>query len=513
MKKFFLFVFMLLLAVGITGCKDESSQSLSLPQSDTIILESEMIASSLTLTGTIEAQKSISLSSKIAGRLDSLLVEIGDTLSRDDVAAKFSTLDDQTQIAYNNALSHFATTEISSQTSVQSASVALMNAQQQHAQNQRQEEANVRQLLDTLTARTSSAHTTVVRILSFLDMTLGASQEFQYGTNSSVVAALGSNDSIGKQQTKNDIALIIRTSNNAQEKSSLANPISSAQQELSLLKEIKSIAESFYKLVRNTPTTSTFSERQRQNLQRATEQSLNELSGEILALETQISATITAQEQLESGLIQTRNAIENAEAQLQMAEANSRQQIQLAKNQIVSAKNLQNELELKAPFDGIITQRFVEEGALIAPGTPLFELADRSVLKIQTDIPDNYIGYITEQMIVGVQVDGLSEKFSGKITRINPAVDPLTRSLGIEITLDESPEQIRIGMFAHIDVELEKKSAFYIPKRFFEAQFSGTFITTTKGEKISVQLGNEKNGRVEIISPKLKEGMELISTT
>jgi RND family efflux transporter MFP subunit len=511
MKFFFLIISTLLLSVGITGCEQGSEKIFSLPQSETITLKSEMVTPFLALTGIIEAQKSIFLSSKIAGRLDILLVEIGDVVSADTVVAKFSAFNDQTQIAYNNALSQLTTTKISSQSTVQSANVALMNAQQQHDQNQRQEQANIHQLLDTLNARTSSAHTTVERILSFLDMTMGASPKFKYGTNSSVISAIGSNDSIGRQQTKNEIATIIRANENQKSPAS-SDSIRNARQEISLLKQIQTVVQSFYTLIRNTPATSQFSESQRQVVQLTTEKSLNEISDEILALETQMSATITAQEQLGLGIIQTQNAIENAEAQLQMAEANSGQRVQLAMNQIVSAKNMQNELNLKAPFDGIITQRFVDEGALIAPGKPIFELADRSILKIQTEIPDNYIGKIAEQMVVEIKIDGLTKNFSGKITRINPAVNSRTRTLGIEITLEESPDQIRIGMFARIKVVLEEKLAFFVPKRFIKAQFSGTFITTTNNDSLAIQLGEEKDGQVEIISSELKEGMVLTSS-
>jgi RND family efflux transporter MFP subunit len=510
MKHFLLLGSILLFSLGISGCGQEKPPSLDLPDAETITLQTEEFTPSLSLTGTIEAQKSISLASKISGRIDMLLVDIGDRVSKDQIVARFSTVDDQTQIAYTNSLSQLQTTRISTQSSIQSAEIAVSNSKQQHEQSQRQEQANMQQLRDTLNARTNSAHTVLERILSFLDTTMGVSPQFQYGGSSSLIVSIGNNDTIGKQNIKNEISLFIQAkANNPFPFSS--DPLENALQEIASLKKLQTITQQFYALARNTPVTDAFPESQRESLQQIIEQSLSELSGEILAIETQMRATQTAQEQLGLNLIQTENAIKNAEAQLEMARANSGQQLQIAHNQILSAKNMHSELELKAPFNGIITQRFVEEGALVAPGNPVFELADRERLKIYTDISDRHSGAIAEGMPVQIKIDGLSDVFSGHITRINPSVNPNTRTLGIEILLDESPEVIRIGMFAHITVSLPKKEAFFVPKQYVQAQFSGPFVLTKDGTHIAIELGEEQDGMTEIIAENLQNGLQLRS--
>ncbi len=505
MKKLTLSAVAILIAFGLSGCAKETN-TVSFPKAETFTLKSETIQPVLELSGTVEAQKSIALSSKISGRIEKLLVDIGDTVTEGEIVAQFSAFDDQTQIAYNNALSQFKSTEISAQSTVQSAETALQNALQQHEQNQRQEQANIQQLIDTLHARTNTSHTVLDRALNFLDMTLGASPQFQSGFNSSVVLAIGNNDSVGKQEVKNKIANLIRSKNTRSFPYS-GDPISNARQEINLLQQTQVVTQAFYSLVRNTPINSSFSETQRQTVQQTTEQYLSEISGEILALETQVRATQTAQEQLGLGLVQTENAIENAKSQLELAKANSGQQVQMARNQITSANNMKNELQLKATFDGIITQKFADEGALIGPGNPIFQLADRSVLKIETDIPDTHIGYVAEEMPVRITIDGLNDTFTGKITRIDPAVNPVTRTLGIEITFDESPEKIRIGMFARVSVQLSEKTSFLVPKRFLKSEFNGTFLKTNEGNQIPVRLGEEKNGKVEVISDEIQDGM------
>lgn len=510
MKKLILSASFLALSLGLTGCGGETQSSLQIPESENLVLQSQTITPSLSLSGTVEALKSVSLSSKISGRIDTLPFDVGDQVTKGQVVAKFSVLDDQTQIAYENALSQFKMTQLSSESNVQSAEVAVQTAAQQHEQNKRQREATLQQLSDTLRARINTSQVVLEKVLNFLDMTIGASPDFQFGTQSSVIADIGNNDAIGKQNVKNKILDLVK----AREESNLffaTDPIRNGQETILFLKSLKSVTQEFYTLVRNTAVRVNFSEAQRQSLQQTTENYLTELSGEILALETQIRTTQTTGEQLELELVQTQNAIEKAESQLQLTQSTSDQQVQIARNQIASTQNLQQELSLKAPFTGIITQRLFDEGALVRPGDPVFTLADRSLLQIETDIPDTAIGEIEKDMPVQITVDGLSETFSGTITRIDPAVDPATRTLGIEITLTDAPAKIRIGMFARAEVELPQKQAFLVPKRFLQSDFLGTSVTTQEGEKIPVELGQERDGMTEIIAPQLHSGITLIT--
>jgi RND family efflux transporter MFP subunit len=509
--KYFLLTSIILSSFGIIGCEQNSQTQLILPEVETITLQSEDFAPEISLTGIIEAQKSIALASKISGRIQTLFFDIGGQVKKNEKVAQFSIIDDQSQIAYTNAINQLQTTKISTQSSIQSAEIAILNAQQQHEQAKRQEEANMKQLFDTLDARTNSSHALLERVLNFLDTTLGVSPQFQYGGNSSLVASVGSNDTIKKQNIKNSLTTILQRKKTTRFPFS-QDALENARQEIVLLREMETITQNFYTLTRNTPITGNFSEMQRNTLKKTVEQFLSELSGDILTLESQARATETAKEQLGLGLIQTENEVQNAQAQLDMAQAGAQQQVQLAQSQIASTKNMQNELELRAPFKGIITQRFADEGALIAPGNPIFELADREKLKIYTDISDTQSGSITEGMKVDIAIDGLMEHFSGTITRINPAVNPSTRTLGIEITLDKSPQQIRLGMFARITVSLPTRKVFFIPNRYIQSQFSGTFVILQDGTMLPVELGEEKGGMREIRGETIQNGLQLRST-
>lgn len=511
MKKNLIIGLTVVLSVMLSGCHEETALTFPNTQPETFTLKKEMTESFLSLTGTVEANKSIQLSSKISGRIESLLVDVGNQVQQNQVVAQFSATDDQTQIAYNNALNQLQSTKTTVQSHIESANTALVNAQQQHQQNQQQSRASTQQLIESLKARTNSTHRMLEQILSFIDMTLGASPKFQYGTNASVVSDIGSNDIIGKQNIKNEIIALVRFTQSTPFPYN-TEAIANAQQEVDALKRLKTGTQHFYALLRNTPASSRFPETERQTLQQKTETSLTELSNEIFILETQITTTLTKQEQLELSLVQTENMVKNAAAQVKLSQSSAEQQVQLATNQIVATGNLRQELRLKAPFAGIITQRFTNEGSLTAAGQTIFELADRSKLKIKTQVPDTSIGQITEQMPVEIKLDGLTQTFTGKISRLDPAVDTSTRTLGIEITFDKSPATVRLGMFARIKISLGEKAAFFVPKRFVQAQFSGPAVTTTQQGILPVKIGEDRDGFIEIIADSLTENLVLIHT-
>ena len=75
MRKFITLAAAIFISIGPSGCGKKEVNRIELPNIETFQLQSQNFTPSLTLTGTIEAQKSIALSSKVSGRIDSLLVD------------------------------------------------------------------------------------------------------------------------------------------------------------------------------------------------------------------------------------------------------------------------------------------------------------------------------------------------------------------------------------------------------------------------------------------------------
>jgi RND family efflux transporter MFP subunit len=107
-----------------------------------------------------------------------------------------------------------------------------------------------------------------------------------------------------------------------------------------------------------------------------------------------------------------------------------------------------------APFDGTITNRLVDPGQLISSGggqgsTELFDIVDQRRLRIYVQVPERDIAALKEGMPVDISVETFPHKvFIGTMTNIAGALDPATRTMQVEVQMDNSSKQLHAGMFA-----------------------------------------------------------------
>ncbi len=123
------------------------------------------------------------------------------------------------------------------------------------------------------------------------------------------------------------------------------------------------------------------------------------------------------------------------------------------------AKLAEQDAALRAPMDCYILKRLVEPGAMVAPGRPVFVVADRSSVKAVFGVPDLTVRNVkigvpltlTTEAIPGVELRGW-------ISRISPAADPRSRVFDVDITIPRPPEQLRPGMIASLTLPAAKSS-------------------------------------------------------
>lgn len=208
---------------------------------------------------------------------------------------------------------------------------------------------------------------------------------------------------------------------------------------------------------------------------------------------------------------QAKAALESAKTQRDSALKGLEQQMDLVSgNKKLSDVTLQNTV-INAPFSGIITEKTAEVGQVVAPGQAVFSVADVSAFKIKTDVPDTAIKDLTLGTQAEVRIDGLNGTLSASVSKIYPKVDPQTRKLGIELTLNEKPENAKVGMFTRITMKFSEREAYFVPKSFVFSDFDGAFIKLKTGEKKPVTLGQERDGKVKIWFEGEMEGKVMIN--
>lgn len=116
---------------------------------------------------------------------------------------------------------------------------------------------------------------------------------------------------------------------------------------------------------------------------------------------------------------------------------------------------------VRAPFPGRIANLRVVEGQLASPGTELLTVVDLDPIKVEVQVLEAEIGYLREGRRATVTFAAFpGESFSGRISTINPVVDPDTRTARVTVLLSNPQGRIKPGMYARVSLE-----ANYFPDR------------------------------------------------
>ena len=178
--------------------------------------------------------------------------------------------------------------------------------------------------------------------------------------------------------------------------------------------------------------------------------------------------------------------------------------------------NMRRNSEIKSPISGVVTARNFEDGDLFS-SMPILHIMQINKLKVKANISEQYYPNVKVGDKVSINVDIFpNEVFEGKVSRINPALDAATRTFGVEITIPNSNERLRPGMFARAtfhmgDVEGVMVDDVAVQK---QAGSSERFVYVVKDgavEKRFVRDGRRVGSKVSIIEG-LQAG-EVVATT
>ena len=142
---------------------------------------------------------------------------------------------------------------------------------------------------------------------------------------------------------------------------------------------------------------------------------------------------------------------------LELAAKNLKDMVQIAEEQVNQALAKKEEvlnqyqyLQIKAPNDGVIVAKKVNEGEMAIPGMPAVILTDLSRLKIVAEISESQLKFIKLGKKVEVEIPSLGLKTEGTISSIIPNSNPMTHKFKIKIKFDHKDKSVYPGMYAKI---------------------------------------------------------------
>jgi len=108
--------------------------------------------------------------------------------------------------------------------------------------------------------------------------------------------------------------------------------------------------------------------------------------------------------------------------------------------------------KLRAPFDGWIVKRNVDEGQLVGPATNGFTISDVRSVKAVFGVPDTAMEHIRLGSPETVTTDAVAGDFAGHVTSISPSADPKSRVYSVEVTIPNGDNRLKAGMIASITI-------------------------------------------------------------
>lgn len=171
-----------------------------------------------------------------------------------------------------------------------------------------------------------------------------------------------------------------------------------------------------------------------------------------------------------------------------------------------------------APYDGVVSSRNAQIGALITAGTTseIYHIAQTDVLRVYANVPQSYIRAITPGLAVQILVPEFpGAPFIGKVARYAGALDPVSRTLLVEIQIPNTEGKLFPGMFCEVVFKvLPPDPAIIIPSNAIMVRADGTLVATlddaNRVHLAHVQVGRDFGTQVEIFKG-LNAGQRIVS--
>jgi RND family efflux transporter MFP subunit len=169
---------------------------------------------------------------------------------------------------------------------------------------------------------------------------------------------------------------------------------------------------------------------------------------------------------------------------------------------------------IRAPISGIISKRFLDQGAFVSTSSPIVRIVSMDRVKVLVQVVESELAQLRVGAKSEIYVDAYrAEVFKGEVSCISPTVDPESRMADIEIQVDNKEHRLKPGMFARVNLVVQRRNeVLLLPKDSLIGESGSPRVFVHENGKAllrEVSLGLEGDKYVEIVSG-LQEGEEVI---
>lgn len=159
---------------------------------------------------------------------------------------------------------------------------------------------------------------------------------------------------------------------------------------------------------------------------------------------------------------------------------------------------------IRAPFDGVVSRRMVDPGAMAAPGAPMMEVQDDGALELRLNVTAADLAHFHAGMSVDAYTAGdTGKKSSATVTEIDPSADPVSHTFLVKLTLDPAAKA-RAGTLGHVLVAAGGDPVVEVPRSVVLRRGQLTYVLVRSAQEVAevryVTLGTERGDTVEVLT-------------
>jgi membrane fusion protein (multidrug efflux system) len=193
-----------------------------------------------------------------------------------------------------------------------------------------------------------------------------------------------------------------------------------------------------------------------------------------------------------------------------------REGTQAARSALKSLSEIEGYLQVRAPFDGVVTERNVHPGALVGPasgsgiGVPIVRVEKTSRLRLLVPVPEKYVAGMKEGANVQFSVPAFpNQAFFGKIARVAHSVDVKTRTMPVELDVTNTDGRLASGMFPEALWPVSRSQpTLFVPTSAVARTTEATFVVRIRDgntEWVNIEAGEVDGKQTEVFGD-LRDG-------
>lgn len=156
-------------------------------------------------------------------------------------------------------------------------------------------------------------------------------------------------------------------------------------------------------------------------------------------------------------------------------------------------------------FGGTVIDRYVDPGERVGSGQPLFEVARLNPVEIKIGVSDRRFSQLKQGQEASITVDGYpGENFNGLVKKIQPLIDPMTRTFKVTVEVANPDEMLKPGMFARAEIRTDYHAdALVMPRAALleeEGKYYAVAVRDGKAHRVEISRGFQDGDRIEVLS-------------